>query len=128
MNGEKGRLRREAYKVKREIETHGNSYVFYRETLNKEGEPTKDVKQVITVRGLFHVSGGYVSRETISATERREKRKPMLLCLWEETKEIKNKDFVMVNGQKFIVVNKRNVNEYNIVSDLSLEVVLNGNN
>lgn len=128
MNGEHGRLLREMQKIKREIETHGKLYEFFRETYDIDGEPTGEVEQKSQACGLFHVSGGFVSRETYTGTEIRTKRSPMMLLLWEEAKEIQNKDFVIVNGQRFNVVNKRNVNEYNIVCDLSLEVVLNGNN
>lgn len=128
MNGEDGRLLREAQKIKREIEVHGKSYTFYREVLDEDGEPTGAVEQTAVLCGLFHVSGGYVSRETYTGTEIRTKRSPMLLCLWDETKEIRNEDFVIINGQTYKVVNKRNINEYSIVCDMSLEVVLDGYN
>lgn len=128
MNGEKNRLLWEMQKVKREIETHGEMHTFFREVLDLDGESTGETEEIKTIEGLAHISGTYVSRETTDATEVRTKRQPMLLCLWEDAKEIKNKDFVFINEQRFVVVNKRNVNECNIVCDFSLEVVLDGNN
>lgn len=128
MNGENGRLLREMQKIKREIETHGKPYTVYRNILNEDGEPTGDVEQITILCGLFHITGGYVSRETYTGTETRTSRSPMLLCLWDDSETVKNKDFVIINDQRFNIINKRNVNEYKIVCDMSLEVVKNGYN
>ena len=128
MNGETERLQRELYKIKREIDIHGKMHTFYRDVLNDDGEPTGEIKQIVCTCGLLHVSGGYVARETSAGTETRTKREPMLLLRWEEVEEVQNRDFVILNNYRYNVINKRNVNEYNIVADLSLEVVLNGYN
>lgn len=123
-----GKVFSEWWKIKREIETHGNCYDIYRNVLDEYGEATGKSVKITTIQGLFHISGSYVSRETKEGTETRTKRSPMLLCLWEDTEEVQNKDIVVINNQKFIIINKRNINEYNIVCDMSLEEVLNGSN
>lgn len=128
MTAKQNRLRCELTKVRREIETHGEEYTFFRNVLNKDGEPTGEAKQILSARGLFHVLKGYASRETSDATETHEKGQPALLCAWEDTTDIKNKDYTTINGQRYNVVAKNNIQEYNIVADISMEVFLNGNN
>lgn len=123
-----GRLFSEWWKIKREIETNGDEYKIFREQYNEDLEPTGEVEEVKTIKGILHISGSYVSRETNEGTETRTKRSPMLMCLWEDSKGIKNRDFVIINNQRFNVINKRNVNEFDLVCDMSMEVVLNGNN
>lgn len=123
-----GRLFSEWWKIKREIETNGDEYKIFREQYNEDLEPTGEAEEVKTIKGILHISGSYVSRETNEGTETRTKRSPMLMCLWEDSKGIKNRDFVIINNQRFNVINKRNVNEFDLVCDMSMEVVLNGNN
>lgn len=47
-------LQIELNKVKREIKTHGRSYVVKRTILNSYGEDTDKQEEVVEVQGLFH--------------------------------------------------------------------------
>ena len=46
----------------------------------------------------------------------------------ENTGEIQTDDFFIINGNRYKVVEKNNIQEYNIVTDISLELVLDGRN
>ena len=50
------------------------------------------------------------------------------MVAYENTREIQTDDFLIINGNKYKVVEKNNIQEYNIVTDISLELVLDGRN
>lgn len=118
----------EFQKLRREIQTHGRHYEFKRNIINEDLEPTGEVETIITSCGLFHISKGYVTEKTTEGTKAHSKGKPMILMLFEDGQNINNGDWLIINNQKFKVVEKNNVQECDLVYDVSLEVVLDGNN
>lgn len=124
MNG--ARLKAELYKVKREIIMHGSSYDVYRVTLDEYRESTDEETKVTTIRGLFHTSKGYISEQVSDGTKTHTKGQPKLLVEFDKAKEIENSDFVLINAKRYRVIEQNNIQEYNIVTDISLELVLNG--
>lgn len=123
------RMKMELHKVLREIQIHGTEYIFLRKSVDGYGEPTKEEpKQVVKVQGLFHVSKGYITQNIQDGTKIHSKGQPMLMVAYENTVEIQMDDFVVINGNTYKVVEKNNIQEYNIVTDISLELVLNGRN
>ena len=123
------RLRMELHKVLREIQIHGTEYTFFRKKVDKYGEPTKEEpEQIAKVQGLFHISKGYITQNIQDGTKTHSKGQPMLMVAHENTREIKTEDFFVINGNKYKVVEKNNIQEYNIVTDISLELVLDGSN
>lgn len=123
------RLRMELHKVLREIQIHGTEYTFFRKKVDKYGESTKEEpEQTAKVQGLFHVSKGYVTQNIQDGTKTHSKGQPMLMVEYENTVEIWTDDFFIINGNKYKVVEKNNIQEYNIVTDISLELVLDGRN
>lgn len=123
------RMKMELHKVLREIQMHGTEYTFFRKKVDKYGEPTKEEsKQVVKVQGLFHVSKGYITQNIQDGTKTHSKGQPMLMVAHENIGEIKTEDFFVINGNKYKVVEKNNIQEYNIVTDISLELVLDGSN
>lgn len=121
-------LKMELHKVEREIKVSGRLYTFYREETDEYDELTGQIEEVATIRGLFHVSKGYITSKISDATKIHGKGQPLIMMRYEEQMEIQNGDYVMINGNKYKVVEKNNIQEYCIVSDLSLELVLDGNN
>lgn len=117
----------EQNKVKREIKMHGSKYSVFRCGKDEYGEQTKDKALVAELMGLFHVSNGYQSKNVSNGTVTHSKAQPMLLCIYEEQEEVKIDDFVLINNNIYKIVSKTNVYEENIVSNLSLELVLNEN-
>ena len=77
---------------------------------------------------MFHVSKGYVTQNIQDGTKTHRKGQPMLMVAHENTGEIQTDDFFIINGNRYKVVEKNNIQEYNIVTDISLELVLDGRN
>lgn len=123
------RLKMELHKVLREIKIHGTMYTFYRDKVDQYGESTKEEpEKVIDIDGLFHVSKGYITQNIQDGTKTHIKGQPMIMVAYEDVEEIQNGDFCVINGNTYKVVEKNNIQEYNIVSDVSLEMVINGRN
>lgn len=124
------RMKMELHKVLREIQIHGTEYKFFRKKVDKYGEPIKkeEPEQIANVKGLFHVSKGYITQNIQDGTKTHSKGQPMLMVAYENTGEIQTDDFFIINGNIYKVVEKNNIQEYNIVTDISLELVLNGRN
>lgn len=122
-------LRMELYKVQREIRIHGTKYDVYRNRLDEYGEEIEGEKELISsVNGLFHLEKGYVTESVQDGTRVHGKGQPKLLILYSESKKIENGDYLIVNENLYKIVDKNNIQEYNVITDLSLELVLNGKN
>lgn len=123
------RMKMELHKVLREIQMNGTEYTFFRKKVDKYGEPTKEEpEQIANVKGLFHVSKGYITQNIQDGTKTHSKGQPMLMVAYENTREIQTDDFLIINENTYKVVEKNNIQEYNIVTDISLELVLDGRN
>lgn len=119
----------ELHKVLREIQIHGTSYTFYREKVDECGELIEQEPETVTdVKGLFHVSKGYITQNIQDGTKTHSKGQPMLMVAYEDVKQICSDDYFVTNGNKYKVVEKNNIQEYGIVTDISLELVLDGRN
>lgn len=121
-------LLKEQKAVEREISRNGSTYTVKRNKVDKYGEPTQEVEEVTTLRGLFHISKGFVIKNTSDGSQTKTKGQPMILALWEECETIQNGDFVVINGNIYKITDKNNIEEYNIIADISLEVVLSDRN
>ena len=123
------RVKMELHKVLREIQIHGTEYTFFRKEVDKYGELTKEEpEQIAKVQGLFHVSKGYITQNIQDGTKTHSKGQPMLMVAHENTREIQTDDFFVINGNRYKVIEKNNIQEYNIITDISLGLVLNGRN
>ena len=121
-------LLKEQKAVEREISRNGSTYTVKRNKVDKYGEPTQEVEEVTTLRGLFHISKGFVTKNTSDGSQTKTKAQPVILPLWEECETIQNGDFVVINGNIYKITDKNNIEEYNIIADISLEVVLSDRN
>lgn len=122
------RLKMELHKVSQEIRVHGNDYNVYRKELDKYKEPTGKEMQVAQIKGLYHVTKGYVTETAQDGTRTHLKGQPMLLCKHEETKDIQTGDYIRINQNVYKIIDKNNIQEYNIITDISMELMLNGKN
>lgn len=121
-------LLKEKKAVEREITKNGSTYTVKRNKVDKYGEPTQEVEEITTLRGLFHISKGFIIKNTSDGSQTKTKGQPMILALWEECETIQNGDFVVINGNTYKITDKNNIEEYNIIADISLEVVLSDRN
>lgn len=113
----------ESYKLRREIKKVGKEYEFKRAKKNEYKEPTEEKEVVAKISGLYHEQNSKISITTGETTQTRNKKIPMILCLYEEAKLLKVGDVVEINSKKFNVTGVVNIQEWNIISDISLEVV-----
>lgn len=121
-------LLKEQKAIEREIIRNGSTYIVKRNKVDKYGEPTQEVEEVTTLRGLFHISKGFVTKNTSDGSQTKTKGQPMILALLEECATIQNGDFVVINSNTYKITDINNIEEYNIIADISLEVVLNDRN
>ncbi len=118
----------EAYKIKRELKRSGIDYEFKRFGENEFGEPNSEPTLVGTVKCIYHEQNSNVSVTTGDTTQVRTKKVPMLLCLWEDIARfiLQVDDVVLFNDKTFKVTGVTNIQEWNVIADISLEVVDNG--
>lgn len=114
----------EAYKLKREIKRSGKAYTFKRENVNDFGEPVSGSEEVVgDIHGLYHEQTQTVSIVTGDTTQYRTKKVPLLLCLYDTASFVNIGDLLNVNEKVFKVVGVTNVNEWNIIADISMEEI-----
>lgn len=122
----------EAYKLKRELKRSGVKYEVKRAKLNDFKEPTDELDIVGEFIGLYHEQNEYVKLETGGSQENttrfRNKKMPMILCLYDDVAPLKLQagDQITINSYVFEVIKVTNVQEWNIIADISLEVVDDG--
>lgn len=117
----------EAYKIKRELKRSGIDYEFKRSGVNDFGEPVGEPIVVGTIRGLYHEQNGSIQVTTGDTTQVRTKKIPMILCLYEDAAclVLQVGDELKINNKTFKVTGVVNIQEWNIIADISLEVVDN---
>lgn len=144
----------ELYKIRRELKKIGVKYEFKRLQKNKFGEFTNNfdgqivpnslsplvidssagehfsetniLHTIVTIPGIYHEQSSNVSLTTGDTTQTRSKKIPMILCLYDDAKLLKFGDIVKINSKLFKVISVINIQEWNLISDVSLEVVDNG--
>ena len=118
----------EAYKIKRELKRSGIDYEFKRSGVNDFGEPVGKPAAVGIIRGLYHEQNSNVQITTGDTTQVRTKKIPMILCLYEDAANLVLQvgDELKINNKTFKVTGVVNIQEWNIIADISLEVVDNG--
>lgn len=118
----------ETYKVKRELKRSGIDYEFKRYKKDEFGEPTEELEVVGKLKGLYHEQNGSVRISMGDTTQVRTKKVPMILCLYNDTASLalQVNDIVVINKKIFKVTGVTDIQEWNLISDISLEVVDNG--
>lgn len=117
-------LQGELHKVTREIKCHGDNYVFWRDEVDKYGEPTGNVRNIADVKGLFHTQRTYVSKNASDATTTHATGSPMILARYDDAKNLKANDWLTINGKTFKVIDVNDIMEYNILVNISLDEVV----
>lgn len=109
-------------KIRRLIKTQGELFLFQNRSADSFGEPSGDTT-IILVRGVFHETTSYLSRTSAESTTVRTKPSPMILCLWEDAKNLPISCELLYNGKRYKIGDIKNVSEMNIAADISLEEV-----
>ena len=115
----------EVYKLKRELKRSGIDYEFQRLGVNDFGEPDDEPTVVGSLKGLYHEQNSNIEITTGDTTRVRTKKIPMILFLFDDAASLALKidDFLFINKKKFKVTGIVNIQEWSIISDISLEVV-----
>lgn len=121
-------LKFELYKIAREIKMHGETYHINELVCDEYGKPTGEQKSIVDARGLFHTSKGYITENISDGTKTHSKGQPLLLLKYEDSELIQNGHILEIGSNRYKVVEKNNIQLYNIVCDISLELVVNGKN
>lgn len=120
----------ERNKIKRLLDKSGTEYKFLRVGKDEFGEPDGEPYEVCSIKAIYHKSNSqtniYVKNGVGEAATVRTKKEPMLLCLYEDTTSLVSGDYVMINGKRHNVTGVIDVQEWNIIADISLEVVDSG--
>lgn len=116
----------EAYKIQRELKRAGKEYVFKRAKLNVFKEPTDEKEDAGSLLGIYHEQSSNISITTGDTTQIRSKKIPMILCLYQDALFLKVDDTVKINNKTYKVTGIVNIQEWNIISDISLEVTDDG--
>lgn len=123
----------EAYKLRREIRRSGTDFTFRRHAgVNDFGEPTCELVEVATIRGIYHETNAYVTQTVGDAATTRTKKQPMILCLMDDFRDsgVVEGDVVEMPlraseslSKAFSFIACVDVQEWGIVADLSLRGV-----
>lgn len=117
----------EEYKIKRELKRSGIDYEFKRAIKNDFGEPSDKPELIGKLKGIYHEENSNIQITTGDTTQVRTKKIPMILCLYEDAANLVLSvgDIVKINEKTLKVTGIVNISEWNIIADISLEVVDN---
>lgn len=113
------------YKVKRAIQTHGVTVTAEIPVKDEFGEPTEQ-SESRSFMGLYHETTSYLSKTTSDASTLRRKSSPMLLCLWDDVEQLPIPCKILHNGKEYELVEVKDLEECQLIGDLSLEEVQHG--
>ncbi|MEY8296435.1 MAG: hypothetical protein ACLRJC_00595 [Emergencia timonensis] len=107
------------------INWQGSVYSFQKPGVNVYGEKTDDIDRKVMIRGLFHNGSSEHVKLTVSdGGTVIEKNTPYIMTAWVNAERLQLDDQVIINGRAFKVTGRTNIGEYNIVGEISLEVIL----
>ena len=121
-------LKFELYKIAREIQMHGETYRINELVYDEYGKPTGEQNSIADVRGLFHTTKGYITENISDGTKTHSKGQPLSLLRYEDSELIQNGHILEIGSNRYKAIEKNNIQMYNIVCDISLELVVNGKN
>lgn len=115
----------EVYKLKRMIELHGQEIKVHSPAQHNEfNEPIYSPQEATTIKGIYHGVQGFVVATGDTGATVKTKPDAMFLCSYEKGISLTPEDKVTLGGNTYRVVNSRDIENYHLVCDLSLELVL----
>ncbi len=108
-------------KVKKVIDKFPTYVDIYRDIKNEFGEPGgKDL--ICSVKGFYHEGNNMISAITTDKGEvKRIKQKFLMVIYDEETIKIRENDYFLLDGVKYVIKDLGNQNRLNIYFDMLLE-------
>ena len=113
-------------KINRHIQWNGQDFTFIRYKRNEYKEFTEEIDKRFSFKGIFHDGGGYGGMLNFELLERDGSRivtkmKPMIMCSYEDGRNIERDDVVAISDAVYRVVDKQNVKNLDIAFEISLE-------
>lgn len=109
-------------KIVRQIQYNGSAYTFTKHITDKFGQVSDEVKEEVTVNGIFHTVNSYIKNTDSEGARLISKPQPRILMLVEDGSKIGKDDVVVINGNKYKVTGKEDVSNFGVVFDVSLEL------
>lgn len=107
------------------INWQGSVYAFSRYNENEYGEKNENLEEFAEIRGLFHNgSSPHVKVTTTDAGSIIEKTAPYIMATWIDAEKLHLDDQVEINGKIFKVTGVENIGQFNLIGEISLEVLL----
>lgn len=116
----------EAYKIRRELKRSGVPFTFYRSGVNEFGERDDTKTEVATLIGLYHEQSAKIEEHIGDSSVTRTKKVPTILCAYSDASILQRGDTMDYNAKHYKVVGVSNIQEWNIVADVTLEVFEDG--
>lgn len=113
----------EKHKLLRFIKSQGRSYTFIGLGKNQFGEPTGKNKTV-EIDGVYHESQGYVTSTTTDGSNIKSKPSSLIMCLKEDSLSLERDMSTTIQDKEYKIVDLRDVNNFGVACDISLELVL----
>lgn len=113
----------EVRKLKIAISKSGVHCSVKRQLKNDYNEPTDKFENVTEFKGLYHEQNSYINMATAESAQYVSKKIPMVLCELENVKDVKQNDILTLNGKSFKITGVANIQEWNLIADISLEVI-----
>lgn len=111
--------------VKRNIARFGRSFSFCRAVKNNFGENTSETVAIHRLRGIFHNSrGGYSALKVSEETAVREKKQPMIICLFSDTDKLLIGDIVGIGGRQYKLTAIDDIDSQGELAEISLEMIV----
>lgn len=109
-------------KIARQIRSNGLRYCFIRYKVDNFNQLSDEVGKTFFVSGLFHTTNSYVKSDDSEGARIVSKQQPRMLVLVEDGRMLEKDDVVVINGNKYKVVEKSDINNFGIAFDVSLEM------
>lgn len=118
----------ESYKLTRELKRSNKEYEFVRSKVNAFGEPINEAMTVGRFKGIYHEENSNIQITEGETIRIRTKKIPMILCLYDDVVSLglAIDDKTTINSRTFKVTGIVNIQEWNIIADVSLEVIDDG--
>ena len=116
------------HRVEQQIAWRGQVFSVLRPKMNEFNEKSDELEKVAEIKGIFHNGlANHIVVVIADSGQAQEKDTPYILTTWFNGSQVQKDDRILINGVSYKVTGINNINEYNILADISLEVVLDGN-
>lgn len=109
-------------KIQRQIKQNGIEAILKKCKEDQYHQIVEDDVE-ITFNCIFHTTNSFIKSTAEDAAKTVTKPQPMILCLFEDGEQIEVNDKIKINDNEFFVVDKNNLNEFNVAFDISLELI-----